>query len=72
MNRIAIYVWKIIEKHIDMVLRPEPRATSGVNICRVYHPDVNTFEKLFGLLPKNLPGEDEDEVSVGFHFLNEL
>ena len=54
MNRFPPDVIEHIERHLDMILRPDPAASDGTNICRVYSPEVNTQEKLRKLITRNM------------------
>lgn len=61
MNRYSDKVRERIENHLNMVLRADPAGSAGVNVCRVYSPEVNTLEKLRKLLTSLLePGPDEE------------
>lgn len=57
MNRYPDHIREKVENHLDMVLRADPAGGNGLNICRVYSPEVNTKEKLRNTLRKAL---DED------------
>lgn len=57
MNRYPDHIREKVENHLDMVLRADPAGANGLNVCRVYSPEVNTKEKLRKLLAKAL---DED------------
>lgn len=61
MNRLSQETRDRIEEHLDLALRSDPGASDGVNICRLYNPDVNTYTKLCDLLRKEMCIEDEDD-----------
>ena len=62
-NRLPSALVEHVERHLDMVLRPDPAAAHGNNICRVYSPEVNTQEKLRRLISENI-SKDIDEVII--------
>lgn len=59
MNRYSPAVRERIEIYLDMLLRADPGASDGVNVCRVYSPEINTQEKLRQVLAKQL---EDDEI----------
>lgn len=44
MNRYPDSVRERVENHLDMVLRADPAGSTGLNVCRVYSPEINTQE----------------------------
>lgn len=60
MNRYPDHIREKVENHLDMVLRADPAGANGLNVCRVYSPEINTKEKLRTLLAKSL--DDDEEV----------
>ena len=46
LNRFPQQIIEEVERHLDMVLRPDPAGSDGTNVCRVYSPEFNTNEKL--------------------------
>lgn len=61
MNRYNDTVRERIENHLHMVLRTDPAGSTGLNVCRVYSPEVNTQEKLRKLLT-SLLSSDTDAI----------
>lgn len=57
-NRYPCVVREHVETYLDMILRADPGASDGVNVCRVYSPEINTQEKLRKVLAKNLTDDD--------------
>ena len=62
LNRFPQEIIEQVEKHLDMILRPDPAAVDGTNTCRVYSPDVNTQEKLRKLIASNMKVDFRDVV----------
>ena len=44
MNRYPDYIRDKVGNHLDMVLRADPTGSCGLNICRVYSPEISTKE----------------------------
>lgn len=64
MNRYPDQVRERIESHLDMVIRADPAGSAGINVCRVYSPEVNTQEKLRKLLVKMMEVEEAEDVRM--------
>lgn len=47
-----------IELKLDIVLRPDPGAADGNNICRLCNPDLKTYSKLCTKLLEDLDEYD--------------
>ena len=60
MNRFPQHLRNSIAQHLDLCLRPDPGASDGINICRLYNPDINTYSKLCDLLRSEVGAEDYD------------
>lgn len=60
MNRYPDHIREKVENHLDMVLCADPAGRSGLNVCRVYSPEVNTKEKLRKVLRTAL----EEDVEI--------
>lgn len=50
LNCIPRSLRKRVENALDMILRPDPGAVGGVNICPMYNPDITTYQKLCSAL----------------------
>lgn len=59
MNAYPKHLKDRIETHLDMVLRPDPSASIGESVCRVYSSEINTQEKLRNLLSNMLKEDGE-------------
>lgn len=63
MNQLPKEVVENVERHLDMILRPDLAESDAKHVCRVYAPEVNTHEKLRRLVASRLR-VDFDQILI--------
>lgn len=63
MTKLPRRVLEHVERHLDMLLRPDPAASDERHVCIVYSPEVNTHEKLKQFISSRSK-VDRDEILI--------
>lgn len=57
MNRLPNHIREHVEQYMDLFFRPDPGASAGKIVLRVYDPEINTQEKLLRTVPGYLEAD---------------
>lgn len=64
MNRMSPHFRDRIVSQLGVLLRHDPGASDGTNICRLFNPSINTYFRVFELLRTEVGEQNDLEVHL--------